>query len=349
MGTLFPARLEEWDSAKAQGAFFVEQHVVRTLIQSGKTPDRSDPVVQNKVARAVATDDDPTQINQSLSELTGDTHVGVDPLPSDEPKTRPGVMAFTRHGTPPPPDISQTPPPRPQSYPIMGAPGTLVSPGSSAPGIPVTPTGLAIVQSTPGTIDVTERVRVPGARHTSPTSFVRPAPRRRGLLIFAGLLVAAGGIAAVIVMGGSKDPVASADQPAADTNSGDQPAVVDMNKPEPVEQAEPVEKAAADKASAADTEAPGSGDKLAADNPVGEVADKPVAEPVADKPIADQPVVAEPVADKPVAGADKPIAKPVTKPVAVAKKPRPKVEKKPEPKETKWNADSPFMPVRTGK
>jgi len=38
MSTLFPARLEEWDHAKAQGAFFVEQHVVRTLIESGKTP-----------------------------------------------------------------------------------------------------------------------------------------------------------------------------------------------------------------------------------------------------------------------------------------------------------------------
>ena len=38
MSTLFPARLEEWDHAKSQGAFFVEQHVVRTLIESGKTP-----------------------------------------------------------------------------------------------------------------------------------------------------------------------------------------------------------------------------------------------------------------------------------------------------------------------
>jgi serine/threonine protein kinase len=39
MSTLFPARLEEWDHARAQGAFFVEQHVVRTLIESGKTAD----------------------------------------------------------------------------------------------------------------------------------------------------------------------------------------------------------------------------------------------------------------------------------------------------------------------
>ena len=41
MSTLFPARLEEWDHARAQGAFFVEQHVVRTLIESGKTPEAS--------------------------------------------------------------------------------------------------------------------------------------------------------------------------------------------------------------------------------------------------------------------------------------------------------------------
>ena len=39
MGSLFPARLEEWAHAKSQGAFFVEQHVVRTLIESGKTAD----------------------------------------------------------------------------------------------------------------------------------------------------------------------------------------------------------------------------------------------------------------------------------------------------------------------
>jgi len=41
MSTLFPARLEEWDHARAQGAFFVEQHVVRTLIESGKTSDHT--------------------------------------------------------------------------------------------------------------------------------------------------------------------------------------------------------------------------------------------------------------------------------------------------------------------
>ena len=37
MSSLFPARLEEWDNAKSQGAFFVEQHVVRTLIEDSRS------------------------------------------------------------------------------------------------------------------------------------------------------------------------------------------------------------------------------------------------------------------------------------------------------------------------
>ncbi|HEV7559761.1 MAG TPA: serine/threonine-protein kinase, partial [Kofleriaceae bacterium] len=45
MGSLFPARLEEWDHARAQGAFFVEQHVVRTLIESGKSDDDEETTV----------------------------------------------------------------------------------------------------------------------------------------------------------------------------------------------------------------------------------------------------------------------------------------------------------------
>jgi hypothetical protein len=44
MSTLVPERLEEWDSARAQGAFFVEQTVVKTLIESGKSGDTPFPV-----------------------------------------------------------------------------------------------------------------------------------------------------------------------------------------------------------------------------------------------------------------------------------------------------------------
>src|SRR5205823_1161699 len=66
MGTLFPAKLEEWDNAKSQGAFFVEQHVVRTLIESGRTPDPNDPDVREslKELRQAIQQEDPTAIDQ---------------------------------------------------------------------------------------------------------------------------------------------------------------------------------------------------------------------------------------------------------------------------------------------
>ncbi|HEY0481514.1 MAG TPA: protein kinase, partial [Kofleriaceae bacterium] len=65
MSTLFPARLEEWDHARAQGAFFVEQHVVRTLIESGKSPDG---------ARFV-----PQPLPPPTDEVTGDSSSQVSP------------------------------------------------------------------------------------------------------------------------------------------------------------------------------------------------------------------------------------------------------------------------------
>ncbi len=64
MSGLFPARLEEWAHAKAQGAFFVEQHVVQTLIDSGKTPDPNDPQTRAQI-KAMAAQlgiEDPTAI-----------------------------------------------------------------------------------------------------------------------------------------------------------------------------------------------------------------------------------------------------------------------------------------------
>ena len=50
MSSMFPARLEEWHAAKSQGAFFVEQHVVRTLIE--KTPDPNDPAARAHIKAA---------------------------------------------------------------------------------------------------------------------------------------------------------------------------------------------------------------------------------------------------------------------------------------------------------
>ncbi|HEY4182939.1 MAG TPA: serine/threonine-protein kinase [Kofleriaceae bacterium] len=43
MSSLFPARLEEWDQARAQGAFFVEQHIMSTL--TGREEEVASPVV----------------------------------------------------------------------------------------------------------------------------------------------------------------------------------------------------------------------------------------------------------------------------------------------------------------
>ncbi len=79
MGSLFPARLEEWAHAKSQGAFFVEQHVVQTLIESGKTPDPNDPETRAQI-KAMAERlglEDPTALTQlplDLDELP--TNIG---------------------------------------------------------------------------------------------------------------------------------------------------------------------------------------------------------------------------------------------------------------------------------
>lgn len=71
MGSLFPARLEEWAEAKSQGAFFVEQHVVQTLIDSGKTPDPNDPQTRAQI-KAMAAQlgiEDPTAVTRLPPEL----------------------------------------------------------------------------------------------------------------------------------------------------------------------------------------------------------------------------------------------------------------------------------------
>ena len=71
MSSLFPARLEEWQHAHKQGAFFVEQEVVRTLIESGKTSDSApryteiagdDPLPDTSVGPPLALDDKPTEV-----------------------------------------------------------------------------------------------------------------------------------------------------------------------------------------------------------------------------------------------------------------------------------------------
>src|SRR5687768_3681680 len=116
MGSLFPARLEEWDSARAQGAFFVEQHVLRTLIESGKTgvsgadlePLRSGDEDTSVSAPPMIGDNEPTNIQTPIADLQRPRT----PLPTPAPLPRaptppiPTQQVTTRMPTP----VPQRPP-----------------------------------------------------------------------------------------------------------------------------------------------------------------------------------------------------------------------------------------------
>jgi serine/threonine protein kinase len=328
MGTLFPSRLEDWDHAKTQGAFFVEQHVVRTLIESGKTPDPNDAeqravlvaMEAQRVAaaeRAAAADEDETtHVNQApLTDLGGDTSVGAPPISTfvSEQTTVDSAPML-----PPPPQVSVgAADPRPEpAYPVMSVAqaGKLYSSSQALPAA----LAAAVEENAPTTIgqsiDVTAQVRVPQRRLSSPTTFVRTASNRKPMLLIGGCALVGAAIALVIVMkDGSKDVA-----PAAAPTDKQPEAEVIMN-PDP--------------------------------------APAPVVE-TPTPPVPDEPTVATKVeAPKPTPKVEKPksvakVEKPVVekKPVAVVAKPKPKPKTettKQEPK--KWNTDSVFLPVRTDK
>jgi serine/threonine protein kinase len=288
MGTLFPTRVEDWDHAKSQGAFFVEQHVVRTLIESGKTPDPNDPEIKEQIkemTKQLASDAaaaEPTEIIDRTK---------LKPPPKRDSKPQ---IAAKRESAPelqPPP--SRTPTPYPNAVPIYQAqPGVMVSHPGGDPYVPPVAYAMevpnAVVAPASSQFDVT--LRVP----------VKSGARRRGAVI--GLTViaaAAGGIAAMIAFGGGSSSVEVT------------PAV-------PMHVAAP------------------------APAPAPVVAQPPA--PPAPAPIVEQAPAPTPIVEAPPAPKPKP---------AIAKKPpsrpRPHVAKpKPEDKPA-WDADSPFMPVRTDK
>jgi serine/threonine protein kinase len=119
MSTLFPTRLEEWDHARSQGAFFVEQHVVRTLIESGKTADS----VPGYMPQPLPPADD-----TSSAVTTAVPASGVTDMDSGEP-TELGPQPRPSHPTPMPAPTQELTQPR--------IPGI----GSSHPRIPTTPPG----------------------------------------------------------------------------------------------------------------------------------------------------------------------------------------------------------------
>ena len=138
MSTLFPARLEDWDHARAQGAFFVEQHVVHTLIENGKMADGSDPsVVPATAAEDAAAEDaiDQTSIDIDLAErteigLSSPRPDGAQPARTSRPAQSPAGTALppVRASRPSQPGVTGRPPTpraaRPSSPLVNAAPGS---------------------------------------------------------------------------------------------------------------------------------------------------------------------------------------------------------------------------------
>jgi serine/threonine protein kinase len=377
MGTLFPARLEEWDHAKAQGAFFVEQHVVRTLIESGKTPDRTDPETmaqvaalaeaqarQDAAARAAELamrqfDDATTALNQQSFSDVNDTMVGGAPLtlePTFDRSTE--VSAVPLPPTPtveapayetasyqeteyddPSVDIPSPPEPRPpQQYPFVSqlmtaAPGSLVTSAGKYGGLPANEVTQTIA-------DVTDKVRVPQQRHTSPTTFVR-TPSRKPVLAIAGLLAVAGAVALFIVLRRDDRPKAVAPSETVEMPVNDDRVEMPVHveaQPEqqPVEVGPaPAQPPSVDATATKAKPAP----KQPAPKQVTNVAPKPATKPEPKQVTSAEPKQAPKAAPPKQVTAQKKVGVP-------AKKPEPKQTA---PKDTSWNADSPFMPVRPEK
>ncbi|HEY5951024.1 MAG TPA: serine/threonine-protein kinase [Kofleriaceae bacterium] len=340
MGSLFPARLEEWDHAKTQGAFFLEQHVVRTLIESGKAGDDGDPLTQpelvahsaaqarqNAAAKAAALalkhfgDDDTTALSQSSYDAA-DTAVGDPALhestlergPSfdrSEPTVpeRPEQNLYDHSSV----DIPSPPEPRPpQQYPVVSAlmsasPGSLVTSAGKYGGLPandVTQTAVGINQHT----------RDPQRRHPSATAFVR-ARARTSLYAIIGVAAVAGLIIAVIALRGDDKSAPPAAAPAAVEMKAEPTPGVEQAHVEPTP-----------------------------------VAPTPIEPPPVEPPPAAKPAPAVKPAKKVEIAKPAPPAKNVAvKKPEPAKKPAPMKPAPSTPKETSWNADSPFMPVRTEK
>ncbi|HUJ62680.1 MAG TPA: serine/threonine-protein kinase [Kofleriaceae bacterium] len=331
MGTLFPERIEEWASAKAQGAFFVEQHVVRTLIEAGKTPDPESPQVRAAVARAeeiASQRDDAADTAVGPPPMIGEPDTGRIPTPVPGPGYMPDVPApvapaprlpspvpgAIRVVTPAPPPVV---PGMPGAVPIVMLPaataGTLVSSSTPPAMNALAAPPAAIPVPAAAVADVTERVHV--ARTRVQTTLVPKRRRSRALAILAGIAVAGGGAAAVIALqldGGGSAPATTA------------PAKMEVRAPEPVAAPAPPPPSPAPPPPAPAV------DEVAAPAPA------PAPEPEPAKPHP------RPAGHK-VAHA----ARPHPKPKAAETRPADQPPEPAEPaKEPTWNADSPLMPVR---
>jgi len=314
MSSLFPARLEEWQHAKAQGAFFVEQHVVRTLIESGKTSDsalRYEPPVDEADAPDTSVGPPPEELEDQATQVKAVPT--PPPLALPPPPQRPTPAKF------------RVMTPQPGSVPIMqiAQPGTLVT--SQVMDV-VTP----IVDMH---VDRTERVQaLPSPIVPMPADPTTIVPIRRRSRLPAIILGSAAGLAVVIVgYVATRSDATVVPAPVVEAA----PPVVEIAKPPPPPPPpEPVAAKVAEPEPAKVVEPEPA--KVAEPEPAKVVEPEPAKVVDAPAPEIEMPA-AKPSPKKPVAKKTPPVAKPTVK------KPAKKSEEKP------WNDDSPFMPVRTDK
>ncbi len=329
MSALFASRLEDWGEAKTQGAFFVEQHVVRTLIESGKTGEgETFPTAAAAAAAAEA---------QELSERSPDAITKATPIemPADyDPPTSQVVSpppAVAPNRPTPLPTTRQTPP---AATPIEGFGGARepiarptpipVGMRSPVPGSLRTP-----MPATAGTLvssamagELTGRIQhVPAGEATTLVNARAPRNRMPALIVLGALGIAAS-FAGYMVYRGTNHP-------AAVTPIHEVPvATVPLVVPDPPAEAPKVEPV------------------VVPIEPAAVAPLEPKIEPKTVVPLPPPPLTEKPphlVAKPPPIAKASPVVVPKVKPKKPAK------PDKPDPKEDpEWNPDSPLLPIRTG-
>jgi serine/threonine protein kinase len=180
MESLFPAALAEWEHAKNQGAYFVEQHVVKTLV--GKTAEYTGTLP------VLIEDSQPTERPMALpDDEKTDVVTALPPPPNARASKGSPPRGATAQVTPlppppqAPPQARQTPPPGPSSVP---APRTPTPPPGAVPpmhppAMHTTPTP-RVPTPVPGAVPIQPLPPVPPARAQTPppARAVTPPPAR---------------------------------------------------------------------------------------------------------------------------------------------------------------------------
>ncbi len=382
MSTLFPARLEEWDHARKQGAFFVEQHIVQTMIEGD---DRSGPIDASGQARPPTV----TEMN-----AIPDTRPASSSGPAPAPPPVVARVATPPSGTPraptPAPVVSRAPTPAPVLAPTPEPTPAISRAPTPAPVAAREPTPLPAVPPTPARVS-TPALDPPAGRSkpisraslraapaqsgdamqglpvaAAGTLISSPAPdaavqsvsavgdvtaqvrwptkrSKRAPWVAGGLLLAAGAAAAWAFSFG---PLAGNTTITASAAPAPvEPAPTPVATPPPAAEPTPVvTPPPVIEPTPTPVVAPTPSPPAPAPTPAVAPDPKPVAPPTVAKKIAKRPKhTPPPRRPKPSAVEPKPEKLPEAQP---APPPAPAPDPKPETKDQPWNADSPFMPVR---